>query len=228
MYLKKIAPLLVLLIIFAFFYFIPRTLKISEIKCKSQFGGCIIGLEEKIKKYQGQSYYFSKKNINEVLSNDPNVFQFSTQLKFPNQLLVTLILEKPKYAIKNRQGFVLINKENLVISIAESNLLPTISYESAESLYNVGDSISSNDLFALNLLRSMNYLYQIKEGKVQDGSFIVKLDKGPTILFPLEGDSEVLIGSARLLISRLIDESGDFRIDNIAEVDLRFKNPVLR
>ncbi len=46
--------------------------------------------------------------------------------------------------------------------------------------------------------------------------------------FPLEGDIDTLVGSLRLIFSRLNDEGEGIRMEDIREIDLRFNNAVLR
>ena len=48
------------------------------------------------------------------------------------------------------------------------------------------------------------------------------------VRFSLEGDIDVLAGSLRLIFSRLNDETTGIRMGDVSEIDLRFKNPVIR
>ena len=54
---------------------------------------------------------------------------------------------------------------------------------------------------------------------------IVKIAGGVKVIFPLEGDIDVLLGSLRLILSQLNNDEREIRIGSI---DLRFENPVLR
>jgi hypothetical protein len=73
--------------------------------------------------------------------------------------------------------------------------------------------------------------YQVREGIIEDESLVIELSQGPRVIFPLEGEKEVLLGSLRLVLSKLNNDAQDSKIENVSGasiIDLRFKNPVIK
>jgi hypothetical protein len=52
---------------------------------------------------------------------------------------------------------------------------------------------------------------------------VVDMGTGFRVIFPLEGDEQVLLGSLRLIYSKIQTSN----LNNYKQVDLRFANPVL-
>lgn len=68
---------------------------------------------------------------------------------------------------------------------------------------------------------------------MENNSLLVELNDYPKIIFPLEGDREVLVGTAIFILSK-INKIGisDGKIadiqSRISTIDLRYKNPVIK
>ncbi|KKT32237.1 MAG: hypothetical protein UW20_C0020G0007 [Candidatus Woesebacteria bacterium GW2011_GWB1_44_11] len=105
----------------------------------------------------------------------------------------------------------------------QDSALPVITLE--EELPDTGQSISQVNLFALDLAVGTYQMYQIRESEVRDGSLLVELPGQIRVIFPLEGDSEILLGSLRLIYSKLRE---DGNLAGYSQIDLRYRNPVLR
>ena len=78
------------------------------------------------------------------------------------------------------------------------------------------------------MLEKINFLYSINESIIENDYIKVKIKNYPQTLFSAEGDVDFLVGSIRLIFSRLNDEAEGIRMNEIREIDLRYKNPVLR
>ncbi len=207
--------------------FIPRVLKINKISCFSQFGGCDNFLQKEIGVAKGKSLVDAKLSIKKVLSSEILVENYTVQFNLPATLKVYLILRKPEYGLRNSSGnFALVDAKGYVVAKVSSSSLPFI--QIGDNLPNPGDKLDDRLNFALAVTRDMNYLYQDVNATVTEEALFVKLPSGPTVIFPLDGDREALIGSARFIISRLMTGQENLRIDNVSQIDLRFKNPVLR
>jgi hypothetical protein len=68
-------------------------------------------------------------------------------------------------------------------------------------------------------------MYQVRDFTVQDDSLLVELPGQIRVIFPLDGDSQILLGSLRLIYSKIQNEGNP---EKYSQIDLRFKNPVLR
>lgn len=230
----KALPWLLLVLIFASPFFIwPRILTVSEINCQSQFGPCSQGLKEAIGSIaqEGKSLSETKSSLTSLLKNDILVNDFSFQFKLPSSLEVNLLERKPQFALKheNESILALVDEEGYVIALQKSLTLPRLII--SEPLPGVGERISEKNLFALELLFDMFSFYQVRVGKLGNENLVIELPQGPRVIFPLDGDRKVLLGSLRLVLGKLNSEVQDSKIEDIAGVntiDLRFKNPIIK
>lgn len=225
---RIVLPLLFFLAVLAIFYFIPTLIKVREVSCRSQFGLCREELSTKIDSYRGRSLKEAKKKIAEQLTSDPLIKDFSLQFRLPDKLEVNIIEGKAKFAIgqSDRKSFSLIDKDGNVIKVQDSTNLPVVYIN--DKIPNLGENVGKEKLFALETIFSLTSLYQVKEGKIENNSLTTLLPDGVEVVFPLQGDREVLLGGLELILFRLKSEAKDSRIENIRKIDLRFKNPVLQ
>jgi len=211
----------------------PKKIIISEIDCQSQFGPCNASIQSIIDRVSNQekSYYQTKQDIQGVLSNNILIRDYTYHFQFPSTLEVNILERKPKYAIKNGgiEAYALIDEEGYVIYFQDLTGLPFL--VTNETPPNAGEKISEKTHFALEVLYGAFSSYQAREGKIEEESLVIELSQGPKVIFPLEGDKEVLLGSLRLVLSKLNSDSQDSQIENVSGariIDLRFKNPVIK
>jgi len=226
-YVRLVLPILVIALSFAAFTFGPKFIQINEVVCRSQFGPC--NLEDKLSGLAGKSLDETKREVKSVLLQEDSISDFSMQFKIPGTLEVAVIEKKPKFALKDAatDNLALVDKEGKVLKIVEDSSLPRVIM--AGKLPNVGEKVKEEYFFALNILYNVSASYQVSEGRIENNSLVVNVPQGYKVIFPLEGDQDVLLGALRLLIERLNDRTKDSRIsEGITEIDLRFKNPVLK
>ncbi len=223
-YLKILLRLVIVVLVISPFYIAPRIIKIGEIKCQSQFGPCNINVEASVNEVEkrNRSLYEAKRELQNILADDILVSDYSFQFKLPNTLEVNLLERKPKYAVRQKEtnSFALIDSDGYVIYFQETTTLPVLIVSEAPP--NVGSIVSEKNLFSLELLYNLFSSYQIRTGIVENESLVIELNQGPRVIFPLEGDREVLLGSLRLILSRLNDSG------QVSTIDLRFKNPIIK
>ena len=225
--LKAILPIVAILLLVASFFLLPFFIEIKNISCQSQYGPCSNDLNQKLDGYKNKSLREAKKGITRELKNDNTISQFSFQLKFPATLKIDLIEDKALFVLikANDPNFYLVNKDGTVIKIVAETNLPRVILESTPP--NVGEKVSSENLFALKIVYDLWTLYQIKEGAITQNYLTIMHPTGIKVIFPLEGDKDLLIGSLQLILSRLNGATKDSKI-NVSTIDLRFKNPVLK
>lgn len=226
-YLKILFLILGLAGVVAAIFFLPRIIRINKISCKSQYGDCNPDLAERFSKLQGSTLFAAKKGVREELSGEKTISDFMIQFKLPSNLVVNVLEKKPKYALRALDTYALVDREGLVIKIEKETPLPYI--EVAGVLPNVGERVSPEDNFGLELIYNVYATYQVRGGRLENQSLVVELPQGLKVIFPLEGEKEVLLGALRVILDRLNQEDKDSRIGKeITEVDLRFQNPVLK
>lgn len=219
---KKV--LFVLVLFFVIFVFsIPFLIKV-RFDCESQFGRCSDDIVQNLNSLNGKSLFIAKRKANSFLKNNLLIFDFSIHFNLPNLLKVNLILKKPSFALKDPSSntFYLIDKDGMIIALTQSAALPTVI--SLSDFKKVGEKVDENILFALNIISGVNDIYQINVGKIENDSLLVDMASGIRVIFPLEGDYKVLLGSLRLIYTKITtDYSGIY-----SQIDMRYKNPVLR
>lgn len=209
------------------FFFLPNFIKINRVECKSQYGPCGVYLENKITQAQGLSLRGAKAKLSGFLKSETQVEDFSLHYKIPDKLVIDVVLAKPKFALKkeNEPEFALVNKDGVVLRWEDSTNLPFV--ETSEAIPNVGETVTSGQIFALSLMYEVFSTYQSQSGEIKNGSLVIAMTNGLTVIFPQEGDKDALLGSLALVLAKLNENTKDSNI-NVREIDLRFKNPVLR
>lgn len=230
---KYLSILLIIIFIYITPVVIKKLIKIDKIECQSQYGQCSEQLVNNLQYITNSDLYVAKGKINQVLEHNKQVSSYLIQYKIPSTLKVELVLKKPKFAIKNSNGnYFLIDKDGFVVETTQESNLPTLLNNNIT--YKVGDSISDKDIFALKIIEKISLLYSVQTGIVEKNSLQIKLNEGVLLYFPLEGDVDVLVGSLRLIFSRLnegtqgIKMEDTITISDVKEIDLRFTNPVIR
>lgn len=227
-YVRLVLPILFIAVSFAAFTFAPKFIQINEVVCRSQFGPCTL-FGDKLSELAGKSLYETKREIKSVLLQEGSISDFSMQFKIPGTLEVAVIEKKPKFALKDSSSnlFALVDKEGKVLKIVEDSSLPQVL--TTGKLPNVGEKVKEEYFFALNIVYNVSASYAVVAGRIENNSLLVNVPQGYKVVFPLSGDTDVLLGALRLLIERLNDAGKDSRIsEGITEIDLRFKNPVLK
>ena len=223
---KILSIILIVVFILSIPTIIQKLVKVQKITCVSQYGDCPAFLT--FLNYEGKDYKAVKSQINTILEQNILINSFLIQYKIPGTLQIEVNLKKPKFAIKNLQGSTfLVDTDGLIVEMTKESDLPTLQ-KNESSEYKVGDTVTDKDKFSLSLFEGVNHLYSIKLGIQEKNELKVTNSEGIIIRFPLEGDKDVLLGSLRLIFSRLNDSSEGIRMEDVNEIDLRFKNPVIR
>lgn len=203
---------------------LPLSIKVRVV-CNSQFGECPATILEKLNSLNGKNLINAKNGVKKYLKTDFSVSDYSTQFKIPNILEVEILVKKAVIAFKNNASdlVILADAEGKILSVVDNSVLPLIVMDG--NLPGVGQNLENADLFALNLARGLNQMYQINTFTITDASLLVELPGQIRVIFPLEGDKNSLLGSLRLIYSK-IQEDGN--LAGYSQIDLRYRNPVLR
>lgn len=223
---KKILTIIGVILFFFFLIILPFLIKV-KIDCKSQYGDCPQQILDQLSTIEGKNLFYAKRGITKILKTEFLVSDYSLQFKIPNILHAELLVKKPVIAFKDVKSgsLVLVDAEGKVLSLSNGvdSALPVISVD--EGLAKVGQNIGNVNLFALKLASGINQMYQVRDFSIQEGNLLVELPGQIRVILPLDGDSQILLGSLRLIYSKIQDEGN---IGKYSQVDLRFTNPVLR
>ena len=215
--------LTILAVLSALSVFLAPFLLRVQIDCKSQYGECPPEINSKLQALNSKNLLQAKKGIRKTLKDNLLISDFSIQLKLPDILEVNLLIKKPSFALKDKDTgkIIAVSESGMILAAPEDTSLPVVV---SHGVGNIGESISSPDLFALGLMNGIFDMYQVSAGEIVDDRLVVELPGQIRVILPLEGDKDVLLGSLRLIYTKIRSEEGL----GYSEIDLRFKNPVLR
>ena len=196
-----------------------KVIKIREIECASQYGLCPSAVNAQLDLYVGLNIRDAKKRIYEYIGKEGSIKEGKVVYKVPFQLMVYITEKKPGVALfMEGQDYIIVDPEGSVIGTSPTTDLPKLTV--TQTGY-TKDQLE----FASNLYYEFSRLHPIEFSELGDKDMTVKIADGVKVIFPLEGDIDVLLGSLRLILSQLNNDEREIRIGSI---DLRFENPVLR
>jgi len=206
--------------------FLPRFFIKIRIDCRSQHGSCPREVTDQINTIDGKSLYVANRQVEKSLKSNFAVSAFSSQFKLPNILRVNVIVKKPIFALKriSPDSFALVDKEGTVLAISNETSFAYVVV--IGELPGIGEKVIEPQLLAMELVDGVNKMYQVKSGIIEGETLLVDLPGGVRVIFPLvDTDRETLLGSLRLVYSSIQSkETGTL----YSQIDLRYKNPVLR
>lgn len=222
---KKILINSGILLFFTIIVVSPLLIKITPI-CKNQFGDCSEEITKKIESQKGKRLVSARRGVNKILKSLFSVSDYSIQFKLPNTLEVNVIEKVPVYSLfnPNEGRSALVDTDGVIISVSDNvSALPSV--KTTSSIGEPGQKVQDFQIFALKIVQGVNQMYQISTGEIQSDTLLVELKPNIRVIFPLEGDIDVLLGTLRLIYTKIIspEYAGKY-----SEIDLRFKNPVLR
>lgn len=226
---KRLIYLLIFVLVAAIIVILPsKLIKIKKIDCVSQYGSCTEDLYSRLRIAQGRNLASARQIVKRSLSTNLLVRDGSIQFKLPDTLRVDVVLRKAKFAL-NKIGtsdFAILDKDGVTLELKKETNLPTLRI--SDSLPSLGQKVDNHLLFPLDLTYDMHAFYQVRLAKIDGSKLIVEISRAPIVIFPLEGDKYALLGALKLIMSRLNKISEDSKIVGVSEIDLRFKNPVVR
>lgn len=142
---------------------------------------------------------------------------------------MSMLLKKKarsRLASRDFDGFVILDKDGNVISIEKGSSLPIINVANGQDInIKPGSKVPDNLFFAEQIERNVFAAYGIKLAILYTDRIEVKVENGPKVIFPTSGEVDVLMGSLSLILSHLNNANSEIRM---GEIDLRYKNPVIR
>ena len=221
---KIILSAIPLILLLAFF--LPGILVKVKIECRSQYGDCPREVVDRIGGLNGKNMSVARRELKKELKSNFLVSAFTVQFKLPNILRVDLIVKKPVYALKKAESDVLalVDREGTVLAVSNQAFTPVVITKG--NLLEAGEKVNEKDLSALELMDGVYKMYQTSTGNIEGDTLLVELPGPIRVIFPLAGtDRNMLLGSLRLIYSNIRDDKGTILY---SQIDLRYKNPVLR
>lgn len=197
---------------------ISRVIPINSITCQSQYGPCSVYVGEAIRAVRLTNLHDVSENIKKALESELLVSKFSVRFNLPGNLRVYVVERKPVAAFTNPDlsEFNLLDEDGVVIGRTTKTNLPVIIVNGGQDVEKIA--------FASRIMTQMFTTHGVKLGKIENESLQLQVSDGISVIFPLEGEIDVLIPSLEVILSRLNTQGQNLRIESI---DLRYKNPVL-
>jgi hypothetical protein len=203
---------------------------IKNINCKSQYSYCGDYLDKKLSTVKGNDYWTTKRELKKLLDLEGIVQKYDILYRPLDSILVNVVIRKGTAAIKTGSLYYVFDKNGFIISEVKSTDL--VYFFADRVRYNVGDKINDRLLFYSDLVIGTNKMFPVEKAFVDENDNLeVELRNGPLVLFPKEGDRDILLGSLRLIINQLNKDSQNLRIEkdmNTITLDLRYKNPIIK
>lgn len=194
-------------------------LRIGKSTCVSQFGPCSGEVNELVRKQERNLWWRAIKEMKRDLGGNKWVKEFSIRYKALAEMRVRVVERKAEAALAEDNGkYSLWSGDGVVLGEAAETQLPVVI---------VGDEELGTDekAFAAELIHEMFLWKGIRSGEVKERGLKIRIAEDKEMILPLEGDLDVLLGKANLILSWLNSDSAGTRI---TLVDLRYRNPVVR
>lgn len=227
---KIIRPLLIVVLLItavSLVIFLLSKYKITRVDCESQFGPCSQSIADNLNKFSDKSLTTSLRSSKEYLKKERRVSQFSIRFLLPSTIKVYVVEKKAAAALgkASLDKYLIVDSSGTVLGVDKSTLLPVVNVVDEELIYAEGAVLPENLIFAVNLTEYMYSYYSTKLTTLYKDRVEIRLNDGKLIIFPTIGEQDVLMGALNLILSRLNNESSEIRI---GEIDLRYKNPIIR
>lgn len=211
----------VLVIPFLVFLVIILNLKLQRVSCVSQYGICNSELVDGLVVHEGTSLIGAYFKIKDYLALNQGLKEYSVDFVLPSSYRINALMRKPVAAIKRESEFFLVDVDGVIIDNVVSTQLPYIELQS---------NVSHDEaIFGAFIISELYSYFGIHEALVTNDGIFFKLREDVNIIFPREGDVDLLLGGLQLIFSRLNTILEDSRIEkgNI-QIDFRFNNPVVK
>lgn len=216
-------------LILLFLLILPYLVTVKDVRCNSQFGSCSPHIVSGTDELVGVTYKNLEKQIalNDVLQSEVDAFTY--YFIPPSQLVVNVIEKKGAIAVRSEaeEEFHIVSLDQTFISTAENTQLPKLYIDSS-------DYIDHPDFgFCIELLSSLSQYYSVNEAIWTNNSFLIVYNESTEIVFPTQGDIDVLLGSLEVMLFRLNSALQNSKISNVSAdkihtIDLRYKNPIIK
>lgn len=217
---------LIIIILYCLFVLFSQKLLVVKASCESQYGPCPVEIQTAVNSIVNKPYFAAIDTLNKELEDNSRVGSWKHRFGPSGDLVVIVEQNKAEVAVKHVTGEVYLYDKNAnVVGQSENTQLPLISFM-VESI--PGDKLP----FMVLLFRDLFRYYDIQSADGDEHGLYVKLKENITVVFPLEGDIDLMFGKMELIVARLNTALRDNTIDVGAsrsyEIDLRYKNPVIR
>lgn len=221
-----------LVIFFIGLVLVPFFLPVEEIECRTDSESCSQEVTLKLRGWEGKSYFKATKEIGLWLKENNSIVSFETTFVLPKKMLVKLTMKKPAYVLKDVASgdFYFLNSTGEIF-LKKNTAFGNLFVEAKMDNPKEGQKIPEETLELVKAFSYLSYLYKIENARLFTDRLEVKFEDKPLLILPEGKDSQLLVGSARLLLEELEKSPSQFGLDKPLKsitIDLRYKNAVIR
>lgn len=227
-YIWALAAFLFVAAIFIAIYFLVINFKITNVKCLGLNFGCPEGLILSLNDFENKPYGQLESDLSAYLSDTKYISSFVLQFKLPSTVEIEVEFKQPLFMIEdafNKKTY-MFSEDNTVVEYdlsGKSIDLPVIRINEDISTWREKTDFEYVRLLILKL----NYLRFSSLIEFKDDYYQSRINS-IEVKFPGVGDADYMIGSLRIIFSRLNDSNQGITMDEISGIDLRYKNPILQ
>lgn len=219
---KKLYVLVVSISFIGLFLFLSQKIVVKAVECSNQFGPCSQEVQDMANAKINESYFSSKKSLGKALSESTRIDNYSIRFRLPSTLIVDIVEKKAEVALKfSEEQFLLFDRKGNLVGKTTNTELPKIEVFEVPS----EDGLK----FSVELFLSLFKYYDVSSAELTKFSIASNV-KGVRVIFPLEGDIDILLGAMEVSLLQLnqahenstINSAGNYNL-----IDLRYKNPVI-
>lgn len=218
---KKVFSILIIFGSLALLIVVYHRLKINRIDCQSQFGPCDDEIVSTLNSQEGKPIFSSYSSVREELNNHPKVSNYNIRFSNPRSLSVNVTQRRPQVAViaEGANEYYLYSHDGILLESKNETQLPVI------HISDISVITKEQMDFVIGMAYAINQTYNVEDILIKDGGMEFEVIGAPKIIFPVQGEIDVLLGSLTFVLSQLNSQLGEFRMEFI---DFRFKNPVIK
>lgn len=216
-------------LLFALFYLSQNNFfKIKKISCQTQYGPCSQRDDELIASFLGKNFFFlANSQVESTLLQNPTTNKVFVQKVFPDTLEIKLEKRKLLVSISKEEflsrGVFLLAGDGVISEFVKNSSLPLLVIPQGSEDLSVGMEVEEKIQKAAMALSLLYSSQKVARATFVDNFLSFELPGGVLVYFPLEKDTDALIGALQLLVTRSRIEG------NLPKtIDLRYSNPVLK
>lgn len=203
------------------FVFAYNRLRVTSIECQSQFGICDEDVLNELNSKEGQTLLHAFSGVRKTLNTHPKVSHYVTRFTNPSSLTALITQRRPQIAIvgEGSSDYYVYSEDGILLDTLSETQLPLVRIQDISVITN------EQMIFVIKMAYALYQTYEVKTFVIQNGGIEFELPNSPKIIFPVQGDIDVLLGSLTFVLSQLNTQLEDFRMEAI---DFRFNNPVIK
>ncbi len=200
--------------------------RIKSVECSSDKKECSREISESLMQISGKNGILSAVIINNILKNNPLIKDYSVRVSLAGVVDIQVTEKTPRNCLSVGGMSYFIDEDGVIIKKGEDSSGCITKTNGSD--YKVKDFVSSSDNFCLSLDYKLRNLKTHRNSRIENGIFVIDYEDGIKLIFPLEGNAELIAGRVYYTLSQFDRINKELSGKRITEADFRFKEPIIR